>query len=592
MKLGLKSTLGLFAGYFALIVAFALGLQHWLRSLEARLGEDTVRLIAREQANLVLERSLEILRYPDADSRRRLRERIRDLTLLSEVVSSLAVVAADGQVVESDDPLPRQRFPAARELLGEPPQARVDRMEPRSFLYGGDYVAYVPLMSGQELQGYLRIVFHSDRIASLYEQGRTSLLLLALLGLAGVGALGAFLQVQLSRRAATITAVLEGRSTAGSLATTDEFAHALQAANRVKGALDIARRETERRGHQMGALTHLLKVGVVLLRRGLEVDHVSRRALEIVGTPDEDAFLSWWEGVRPTVREAVKGTPALDGSWSARLDAATEKARVEAELHQLEGEDCDDYLMLLRDLRALEALEADARLASQLEGLGRVYRTMAHELRAPLSAMMINLDLLRESLGTMNAAEPGNALSQRRYVDVLREELNRLNRSLHGILTQTVPDAPEQQFDVVASLRHLATLLAPQARRLGIELRTDLGDNPLVMRGYPDRLRQAFLNVAVNALEAMPRGGRLEIEARRDEKGVTVTFADSGPGIPAEDLACIYEPDFSTKEGGSGIGLYVARALVELHGGEIRVESALDRGTRVVVSLPLAMSQV
>ena len=111
------------------------------------------------------------------------------------------------------------------------------------------------------------------------------------------------------------------------------------------------------------------------------------------------------------------------------------------------------------------------------------------------------------------------------------------------------------------------------------------------MRGYPDRLRQAFLNVTVNALEAMPRGGRLEIEARRDEKRVTVTFADSGPGIPAEDLARIYEPDFSTKEGGSGIGLYVARALVELHGGEIRVEGALDRGTRVLVSLPLAVDQ-
>ena len=591
MKLGLKSTLGLFAGYLLLMAAFALGLQHWLMSLEARLGEDTVRLIAREQANLVLERSLETLRYPDAESRRRLRERIRDLTLLSEVVSSLAVVTADGQVVESDDPLPHERFPAAGEVLGQPPQARVDRLEPGSFLRGGDYVAYVPLLDGQELWGYLRIVLHSDRIASLYEQGRASLMRLALMGLAGIGALGAFLQVQLSRRAATITAVLEGRSPAPPLAPTDEFARALQAANRVKGALEIARRETERRGQQMGALAHLLKVGVVLLRRDLEVDHASRRALEIMGSPDQGAFKAWWDGFRPTVREVVKGAPGLDGSWPVRLDAPAEGGRIEAELHRLEGEDCDDYLMLLRDPRALEALEADARLASQLEGLGRVYRTMAHELRAPLSAMMINLDLLRESLGTMEAAEPGNAQSQRRYVDVLREELNRLNRSLHGILTQTVPDAQAREFDVAASLRDLATLLAPQARRLGIELRTDLGDNPLVMRGYPDRLRQAFLNVTVNALEAMPRGGRLVVETRREERRVTVTFADSGPGIPAEDLARIYEPDFSTKEGGSGIGLYVARALVELHGGEIHVESAPDRGTRVLVYLPLAGSQ-
>jgi signal transduction histidine kinase len=110
------------------------------------------------------------------------------------------------------------------------------------------------------------------------------------------------------------------------------------------------------------------------------------------------------------------------------------------------------------------------------------------------------------------------------------------------------------------------------------------------VRGYPDRLRQAFLNITVNALEAMPRGGRLVVETLRDEGRVSVIFEDSGPGIAPEDLKRIYEPDFSTKEGGSGIGLYVARALVELHGGEIRVESARGRGTRVRVSLPLVVS--
>ena len=108
------------------------------------------------------------------------------------------------------------------------------------------------------------------------------------------------------------------------------------------------------------------------------------------------------------------------------------------------------------------------------------------------------------------------------------------------------------------------------------------------MRGYRDRLRQAFLNVAVNALEAMPRGGHLTVEARRNGTQASVALRDDGPGIPPEALPRLFDPDFSTKDGGSGIGLHVARAVVELHGGEIRVESEPGRGTDVRVTVPLA----
>src|SRR3990172_6420452 len=103
----------------------------------------------------------------------------------------------------------------------------------------------------------------------------------------------------------------------------------------------------------------------------------------------------------------------------------------------------------------------------ECDGLGRVYRTLAHELRAPLGAMMINLDLLHEILGKGD----GEALtSARRHVDVLRQELNRINRSLLGILTQTVPENPPERFDLNGSLSDLAALLVPQARSQSVEV--------------------------------------------------------------------------------------------------------------------------
>jgi signal transduction histidine kinase len=114
-----------------------------------------------------------------------------------------------------------------------------------------------------------------------------------------------------------------------------------------------------------------------------------------------------------------------------------------------------------------------------------------------------------------------------------------------------------------------------------------MSDEPVLMVGHRDRLKQTFLNIAVNGLEAMPQGGRMSLEMQVEGSRVRVTIADTGRGIPSEVLARIYERDFTTKGTGSGIGLYVARTLVEMHGGEIRTESHEGRGTRVEVTLPI-----
>jgi signal transduction histidine kinase len=160
------------------------------------------------------------------------------------------------------------------------------------------------------------------------------------------------------------------------------------------------------------------------------------------------------------------------------------------------------------------------------------------------------------------------------------------------MLTHTIPAPDSQQrFDLRDLVRELGTLLAPQGRRQGVEVSTGLPPDVVPLVGYRDRLKQAFLNIAVNALEAMPKGGRMRIEMERCQDRVRVTVRDTGPGIPAELLARIYESDFTTKGGGSGIGLYVARAVVELHGGSIEAHSNVGRGTDVQVDLPLVPRQ-
>jgi signal transduction histidine kinase len=593
MRLGLKSTFLLLAGYAVLVTAFALGLNRWLRGFEAVVIAHSARLVAGEKLALLADRSADALLLGDPASRSLLHERIQDIALLSEVVSSISVRDADGKVVASDTLPVGQLGPAPSVLFGS---GRLDvrARGPERFLNGGDYVVDLPLQQEGRLIGYVEIALHDERLAGLYRQAQNRLLIATLAGLGGVLALGAVLQLQIRRRASSIARTLEEAidpRPAGLGPRQDEFGRALQAAGRVKHALHEARRETSRLQASFGALARAFKMGVLILRRGHDVDFANARALELFGVPSLEALRPLWPRIE---KEMGPLFAALGANGHAERPLTTElpgdqgPRRLRLELYRLGDQNHDEYLALVNDPEILEALETDMRLARQLEGLARVYRTAAHELRAPLSAMMINLDLLRESLAESRSPDPAVQDSQERYVSVLREELERLNRSLAEVLTQAAPPSDQRaRFDLRDAVSELGTLLAGQALRQRVELATRLPSTPVFLIGYRDRLKQALLNIAVNALEAMPNGGKMGIDMDLEDARVRVAISDTGPGIAADLLTRIYEREFTTKGGGSGIGLYVARTLVELHGGEISVKSEEGAGTRVEVALPV-----
>jgi signal transduction histidine kinase len=414
---------------------------------------------------------------------------------------------------------------------------------------------------------------------------------IGLLGLIGVGFLGLLLQYQLARGAATIERALdESAPRASLLSTGDEFSRTLATAARVRQALNDARRESGRLTQGFSALAQVMHVGVILLRGDRSLDFANPRALELFGSRDLEALQPIWDGARASLVPLFEGARRQPGGGAATIHflLAGGNRDLRVEIYRLGGETCDEYLILLNDPRILETLESDVRLASQLDGLARTYRTVAHELKAPLSAVMINLDLLRESLVIPEPEDEAVKDRQKRYVSILGEEFARLNRSLAELLTQTTPPSePQRPFDLGQLIKDLGTLLTPQARRQGVALELRVPEEKLTLVGYRDRLKQALLNVTVNALEAMPNGGRVAIEVAVRDDRARVSVCDSGAGIAPELLPRIYESDFTTKGGGSGIGLYVARALVQMHGGQIQVESEPGTGTQVTVELPL-----
>jgi len=593
MRIGIKNMLLIMTGYAVLIVAFALGIDRWLHNFEDTATQETVHLLAREQAALLSERTFAALQAPDGTSRTLLRRRLEDMILLSDMVSSISVVDREGRILASDQPIDGRTAPRPDTLFASHREIRRMPGGAGGFFHGGDYAVAVPLVENDDLVGYVNVEFHSEHLTHLFGAARQQMLTAAVAGLAAVVLLGGSLQFQISRRASTIARTLEEAIHAPAESPDppheDEFARILRAAGRVRKALTEARRETSRLQESFSALAQAMKMGVLLLRSKNEPEFANPRALELFGLSSVDELKSRWQSFRQSLEPALPGSDGNSAPSSASLieldGAGVSKLRVES--YRLGGTDCDEYLVLLNDPQILDSLETDVRLANQLDGLARVYRTVAHEVRAPLSAMMIHLDLLRETL----ASEAGEERTekQQRYVGVLRDELQRLNRSLSEALTETLPATDQShKFDLRDALAELGTLLAPQARRQGVELLTQLGEAAVVMVGYRDRLKQSFLNVAVNALEAMPTGGRMSIEMTVESASTAIVrISDTGRGIPAELLARIYERDFTTKGSGSGIGLYVARSLVEMHGGQIAVESHEGRGTHVDVRLPI-----
>jgi two-component system, sporulation sensor kinase D len=168
----------------------------------------------------------------------------------------------------------------------------------------------------------------------------------------------------------------------------------------------------------------------------------------------------------------------------------------------------------------------------------------------------------------------------------MKDELARLNQSLTSLFTNIAfkPDEP-QTFDLREVVHDLDFLIRPQARRQTTKLDLVIGDRPVLVTGHRDAFKQAVLNVAMNALEAMKDGGTLQITLANDGSAATLSVRDGGSGIAAAVLPRIYDRGFSVKPNGFGMGLYVTRSIVAQHGGTMHVEST-PAGTRVDIRVP------
>jgi len=221
----------------------------------------------------------------------------------------------------------------------------------------------------------------------------------------------------------------------------------------------------------------------------------------------------------------------------------------------------------------------------KLVELSRLAGGLAHEIRNPLSTVNLNLQLLEEDLAA-SACDPEALRRSRRRLDRLRGEVRRLSDVLDDFLRfARMPRPRRRRQDVNALVEEVVSFTRPEARQRNVALLTSFGPLPSCAVDA-DLLKQAVLNLLINAQQAMPDGGQIMVRTWADGDAVKISIADTGHGMDSETLARIFEPYFSTKREGTGLGLPTVKRIVEEHGGHIEVHSERHRGTSFTLTLP------
>jgi signal transduction histidine kinase len=272
-------------------------------------------------------------------------------------------------------------------------------------------------------------------------------------------------------------------------------------------------------------------------------------------------------------------------------------------------------LLVARNVAYMSRVQSMLAYSRKLVALGRLTAGIAHEVKNPLNAMIIHLELLRTKIrnaaqaaqpqavvaagtgtlglsgaGPVAPALPPAAQSALEHVEIIESEIRRLDGVVQGFLKFTRPEdlrlAPVRVPELLAAIQ---PIVEPEAKKNGVKVTMDCSSGLPPVNGDAGMLRQVFLNLAINACQAMPQGGTLRIScAKMSHQRVEVRVEDTGIGIAKEHLSKIFDLYFTTKDHGTGIGLSMVYRIVQLHDGDVEVQSTQGRGTTFRVLLPQA----
>jgi two-component system, NtrC family, sensor kinase len=236
--------------------------------------------------------------------------------------------------------------------------------------------------------------------------------------------------------------------------------------------------------------------------------------------------------------------------------------------------------------RVLKQRQEQLIRSEKMAALGRLSAGIAHEIRTPLTSFKLFIQSLEKEMDFNQ--------NQKEDFRIIGKEIDRVNENVTRFLNFARPEEPLfQTLEVGQLLKETVTLLAPRLKTTGVRLEIVMPDRLPPVEGDPKQMSQVFLNLLINALEAMPQGGTLTITSSlkinhgSSEEFLQLEIKDTGPGIPEKDRPYLFDPFFTTKVGGTGLGLSIVYSIVQKHRGRIELESEQGEGTSFILSLPI-----
>ncbi|MBI4634863.1 MAG: PAS domain-containing protein [Candidatus Rokubacteria bacterium] len=332
-----------------------------------------------------------------------------------------------------------------------------------------------------------------------------------------------------------------------------------------------------------------LEDGLVLLNHARRVLFLNAAAEQVLGRPLADVLGTSLEDLlevshplRPLLERAfAQQVPARNVTLTLPVRGRPAEFLVSVFL-AADGQKAMGAVVLLKDLESIRTVQSVVSHSAKLAALGRLTSGVAHEVKNPLNAMMIHLELLKEKMD-VSPEEAQHSLV------VIGNEVRRLDRVVQGFLKFMRPqELTLRPVDLNGLLRNIAALLEAEWQKESVGFAFQLAPELPPITGDEELLHQAFMNLVVNGCQAMRNGGTVTITTELERRNFArVTVADEGVGIPPEDLDKIFRLYYTTKPEGSGVGLSLVYRIMQMHDGVIDVVSEVGKGTRVLVGLPV-----
>jgi signal transduction histidine kinase len=331
-----------------------------------------------------------------------------------------------------------------------------------------------------------------------------------------------------------------------------------------------------------------LQDGILLFTGEGRAVLVSESARRLLGIPSENVLGLRADEIFDTNTDLGKvlAEAYQAGQPLANLEIRTETGRrIQASLEFIHDEDTRQglgALVTLHDLETAEAIESELELSRRMAAIGRLTSGVGHEVKNPINAIVVHLELLKTKLGEAS----GPAV---RHLEIIDTEIHRLDRVVQMLVDFSRPvELDLREHDLRAVVGAVLSLAAAELPARNVTLVSHMPSNPLIANVDADLFKQAVLNVILNGAQAMPDGGKLEVSLAEDRKTAVLRIADQGVGIPDDIREKIFDLYFTTKSEGSGIGLAMTYRIIQLHHGSIEVQSKVDRGTEFLLRIPLS----